>query len=73
MKTLPTKLDQGSMGSYQPLPTMQMGSQTFTLRSSNTEAEQVPSDPAGRGSKPAGSEVGKENRTGREGTEDTGS
>jgi hypothetical protein len=51
---------------------MQMDSQTFTLKSSNTEEEQDPSDLAERELKPAGSEVGKENRTGREGTEGTG-
>jgi len=52
---------------------MQMDSQTFTLKSNNTEAEQDLSDPAGRGSKQAGSEVGKENRPGQEGTEGIGS
>ena len=73
MKTPRTKRDRGSTGSYQPWLTMLMDSQTFTLKSSNTEEEQDPLDPAEPGLKPAGSEVGKENRTGREGTEGTGS
>jgi hypothetical protein len=51
---------------------MLMDSQTFTLKSSNTEEEQDPLDLGEPGLKPAGSEVGKENRTGREGTEGIG-
>ncbi len=73
MKMHPTRPGQGSTDSYQPSLTMRMDSQTSTPKSSNTEAEQGLSDPAGRGSKPAGNEVGKESRTKREETEGTGS
>jgi hypothetical protein len=48
-----------------------MGLQTFTLRFSNTGAEQDLSDPAGHGLKLVGSEVGKENKTELDETEDT--
>src|SRR5208337_4995573 len=73
MKMPPMTLDQGSTDSYQPSLTTRMDSRTSTRRSSNTEAEQDPSDPAGPGSKPAGNAAGKENRIEQEESEDTGS